>query len=237
MTFTPEQLKELKAPLSRDHVSERKQGSFKLSYIEGWHAIAEANRIFGFASWTREISDLRCVDEGKYKTSKGQDSNRCSYVATVRITVYTEDGIFPIVREGTGAGHGFGSLGEAHESAAKEAETDAMKRAFMTFGNPFGLALYDKTQKNVTSKGRGFSGPLPMTKLKDALRAFESDMRACEDEDQLLVLLESGKELTDQCQRDIPKWWSSWKTGTGEMSVGIEERIEQAKQRVKENQT
>jgi hypothetical protein len=24
-----------------------------------------------------------------------------------------------------------------------------MKRAFMTFGNPFGLALYDKTQSNV----------------------------------------------------------------------------------------
>src|SRR5262249_13193550 len=31
----------------------------------------------------------------------------------------------------------------------KEAETDAMKRALMTFGNPFGLALYDKDQTNV----------------------------------------------------------------------------------------
>ncbi len=40
-------------------------------------------------------------------------------------------------------------MGQAHESALKEAETDAMKRAFMTFGNPFGLALYDKTQANV----------------------------------------------------------------------------------------
>ena len=28
-------------------------------------------------------------------------------------------------------------LGQAHESAIKEAETDAMKRALMTFGNPF----------------------------------------------------------------------------------------------------
>jgi DNA repair and recombination protein RAD52 len=40
-------------------------------------------------------------------------------------------------------------LGQAHESAIKEAETDAMKRALMTFGNPFGLALYDKEQANV----------------------------------------------------------------------------------------
>jgi hypothetical protein len=46
------------------------------------------------------------------------------------------------------------ALGEALESAAKEAETDAMKRALMTFGNPFGLALYDKTQANV-----GFDEP------------------------------------------------------------------------------
>lgn len=76
-----------------------------------------------------------------------------------------------------------------------------------------------------------------MTKLKDAVRAFESDMRACEDEGQLLALLESSKDVTDQCQRDIPKWWSTWETGTGEKSVGIEERIETAMKRVKENQT
>ena len=42
-------------------------------------------------------------------------------------------------------------LGQAHESALKEAETDAMKRALMTFGNPFGLALYDKAQRQVSS--------------------------------------------------------------------------------------
>jgi hypothetical protein len=42
-------------------------------------------------------------------------------------------------------------LGQAHESALKEAETDAMKRALMTFGNPFGLALYDKRQRQVSS--------------------------------------------------------------------------------------
>jgi hypothetical protein len=37
-------------------------------------------------------------------------------------------------------------MGEAHESALKEAETDATKRALTTFGNLFGLALYDKKQ-------------------------------------------------------------------------------------------
>jgi hypothetical protein len=55
-----------------------------------------------------------------------------------------------ISREGSGVGHGTGAtLGEAHESALKEAETDAMKRALTTFGNLFGLALYDKDQRGV----------------------------------------------------------------------------------------
>ncbi len=38
----------------------------------------------------------------------------------------------------------------AHEIALKAAETDATKRALATFGNPFGLALYDKDQAHVT---------------------------------------------------------------------------------------
>jgi Recombination DNA repair protein (RAD52 pathway) len=57
-----------------------------------------------------------------------------------------------LIREGCGAGHGIDiDLGQAHESALKEAETDAMKRALMTFGNAFGLALYDKQQREVTA--------------------------------------------------------------------------------------
>ena len=73
-----------------------------------------------------------------------------TYIARVRVTVSA--GIHgTLIREGTGAGHGIDTdLGLAHESAIKEAETDAMKRALMTFGNPFGLALYDKSQRQVS---------------------------------------------------------------------------------------
>ena len=65
-----------------------------------------------------------------------------------------------LIREGSGAGHGIDvDLGLAHESALKEAETDAMKRALMTFGNPFGLALSAKQQRQVTSSVREERGP------------------------------------------------------------------------------
>src|SRR5262249_21642672 len=55
-----------------------------------------------------------------------------------------------ICRDGHGSGMGTGSSpGEAHETAVKEAETDATKRALVTFGNAFGLCLYDREQKQV----------------------------------------------------------------------------------------
>jgi len=143
--FSDKQKADLSAKLGADHVKTREQSGRKLSYIEGWHAIAEANRIFGFDAWTRETLDVKCVAENQRPMKSGQGWG-VSYIAKVRVTV---DGV---VREGIGAGHGIDrDLGLAHESAIKEAETDAMKRALMTFGNPFGLALYDKAQENVES--------------------------------------------------------------------------------------
>lgn len=145
MAFTSEQIQQLQAPLSRSDVRTREQSGRKLSYIEGWHAITEANRIFGFDAWDRQLTDLRMVSERERTIGRDRKPGwGVSYVATVRITVGT------ITRDGTGAGHGIDvDLGLAHESAIKEAETDAMKRALMTFGNPFGLALYDKEQREV----------------------------------------------------------------------------------------
>jgi len=135
----------LAAKLSPSSVKSRQQGGSKVSYIEGWHAIAEANRIFGFDNWTRETLDIKCVSEKEREIGASKSPGwGVTYLCKVRVVV---DGV---AREGCGAGHGIDrDLGQAHESAIKEAETDAMKRALMTFGNPFGLALYDKTQSNV----------------------------------------------------------------------------------------
>jgi DNA repair and recombination protein RAD52 len=140
--FTPEQIGLLTAPLDRTKVKSRNQAGQALSYIEGWHAIAEANRIFGFDAWNRETLDTLKCGEPEQVNGKW----RVRFMCRVRITVGT------VTREGTGYGSGIANdMGDAYESAIKEAETDAMKRALMTFGNPFGLALYDKTQANVAT--------------------------------------------------------------------------------------
>ncbi len=150
-TFSAEQITALSAPLDRAKVRQRDQGRSQVSYLEGWQVIAEANRIFGFDGWQRETVALSCVNQSE--RSIGRDNRPgwgVTYTARVRISVSTA-GQPTLIREGSGAGHGIDvDLGQAHESALKEAETDAMKRALMTFGNPFGLALYDKHQREVT---------------------------------------------------------------------------------------
>lgn len=173
MSFDNAQVAELKKPLDKSVVREREQGGKKLSYVEAWHAIAEANRIFGFDGWTRETVQLTETNRDLV-TLKGQGGStyqqwRVGYIAKVRVQAGGA------IREGTGFGSGMAkpeALGDAIESAVKEAESDAMKRALMTFGNPFGLALYDKSHANVCEE------PPPRTMVDvaiDLLRGCSSD--------------------------------------------------------------
>jgi hypothetical protein len=125
-------------------------------YLKSYVVINEANRIFGFDGWQRQTLFCRCITQAERSIGREQKAGwGVTYIARVRITV-SAGGRGPLVREGTGAGHGIDTdLGLAHESAIKEAETDATKRALVTFGNPFGLALYDKSQTQVSVGQRG----------------------------------------------------------------------------------
>ena len=176
--FTEEQKTLLAAPLSRANVRSRQQGGRGVSYIEGWRAIEEANRIFGFDGWSRETIEIKCVSDRPREIGKEKAPGfGVSYTAKVRVMVGS------VCREGVGAGHGIDrDCGQAHESAIKEAETDAMKRALMTFGNPFGLALYDKEQTNVS----------------DA------------DESKVRFIAECNKTISDAKDADTLRvWWAS----------------------------
>ena len=140
MEFNEQQTQQLSQPINPDNVSFREGGGgLKLAYVESWHVIQEANRIFGFGGWSSETLEARLVSEGK----DNYGNSIFSYIAKVRVTVGN------VIREGYGSGHGRGgkmSDGEKHESAIKEAESDARKRALMQFGDQFGLSLYDKEQ-------------------------------------------------------------------------------------------
>jgi Rad52/22 family double-strand break repair protein len=145
MGFSTKQVQALRRRLNSRHVRTREANGRELSYIEGWYAISEANRIFGFDSWDRETVDSRCV-----LARENRGTFLAVYIARVRITVHAEGRT--IIREGHGSGEGRGdSPGEVHDIALKAAETDATKRALATFGKPFGLELYrkDKDKKAI----------------------------------------------------------------------------------------
>ncbi len=203
--FTDPQVKALSSKLSAKHVRTRQQCGLTLSYIEGWHAIAEANRILGYDSWDRQTMTVRCIWQGL----KGNRS-ACSYIARVRVRVRAGDA--EICREGCGSGHGVGlTPGEAHESAIKEAETDAMKRALSTFGNSFGLALYDKEQQNVRGKRRRpqKNGQdraitwLALTSEGEYLSAHDDPVDYCKAVRQLLEVISTRNRLRAFWQRNL----------------------------------
>jgi len=55
------QIQALRRQPSGRHIRTREAHGRELSYLEGWYAISEANRIFGFDGWNRETVESRCV--------------------------------------------------------------------------------------------------------------------------------------------------------------------------------
>jgi hypothetical protein len=119
MGFSTKQVHALRRNLNGRQIRTREANGRELSYIEGWFAILEANRIIGFDGWSRETVDSRCVLAGEIR-----GTFVAVYIAKVRITVQAAGAT------GRGSGEGRGpSPGDVHDIALKAAETDASKRA------------------------------------------------------------------------------------------------------------
>jgi Rad52/22 family double-strand break repair protein len=200
MAFNEAQVKSLEAKLDSKHVRTRRVQDTTLAYVEGWHVIAEANRIFGYDAWDRNTLSVRCVWSGSASHHYG-----AAYIAKVRIAVRA--GAITITREGCGSGNAKASTpGEAHELALKAAETDATKRALSTFGNPFGLALYDRELAGVKNRkalnvggAEDYRGPWSLSLPDGAGQSFD---RA----DKFVAAL--SKALTEA--KDIEQLFSLW---------------------------
>jgi hypothetical protein len=219
MAFNEAQLKNLDAKLDAKHVRTRRVQDTTLAYVEGWHVIAEANRIFGYDAWDRHTLSTRCVWSGSAGTQYS-----AAYIAKVRIAVRA--GPLTITREGCGSGQAKAfTPGEAHELALKAAETDATKRALATFGNPFGLALYDrelagvKNRKALAPYANDYRGPwllsLPngagqsFTKADEFIVALRKALTEAPDIEQLFAIWERNvvcvRELNRHTNRSTPR--------------------------------
>src|SRR4029078_1695690 len=172
MALSDVQLRQLRAKLDSRYIRTRKANGTDLHYVEGWHVISEANRIFGYDAWDRRTVATKCVSN----SGNGQ-RHFAAYTAKVRIAVRAGD--ITIVREGSGTGEGSGlTPGQAHEIALKSAETDATKRALATFGNVFGWSIYDREQAGVPQRGGNKPAPTGPWRIKSVAgtskKSFES---------------------------------------------------------------
>ena len=143
--FDKNQLAILTQELDSTRIKTREKGNINLSYIEGFDVIDTANKVFGFGNWSYSISKL---DQVSQELNQNQNNVVC-YKAVVQIQIHNNDHSQTVSRQDVGFGTGVAkSLADAHEGAAKEAVTDAIKRCFRSFGNQFGNSLYDKTKNH-----------------------------------------------------------------------------------------
>ena len=103
MGFSAKQVQALRRNLDHRYVRTREANGRALFYIEGWYAISEANRIFGFDGWNRETLESSCV-----LARENRGTFLAIYIARVRVTVHADGAT--IIREGHGTGEGRGPL-------------------------------------------------------------------------------------------------------------------------------
>jgi len=142
-TVEPEVLEALDRPLDPSRVRMvEARGGRKQPYLEQHDVKRQANRIFGYDGWAPRLVELRCIGEEVFEGRDGKEGRRVGYLAIVEVTI---DGF--LTRSDVGYGDAVeygGSTITCHELAAKEASSDAMKRAMTSLGDQFGLSLYDK---------------------------------------------------------------------------------------------
>lgn len=145
-------IENLNDAIPKNAISQRSQSGTTLSYVEGWYVIDRLNQIFGALNWEKTIMSTNCVQAEQYKNRENKELWKVGYTCSVSLTIRT-DGLITKTTEDFGFGQGIDAdLGKAHESAIKEAVTDALKRCAKDLGMSFGLELYSKGKAQTTQE-------------------------------------------------------------------------------------
>lgn len=176
MSFTDAQIRQLLLAITPGRVLKDSKG---MSHVAQQDVRAHLLRIFGFGFWDDAILRLECVrdvvltlpaEPPSTKYPKGRPERKVpgvTYLAVVRLTVHCPTRCCTSVHEdvGTGTSPHLPDYGDAHDFAAKNAVSYAIKRCAINWGDQFGLSLYNKGQvAALVSPG----GRLPLAYVKDS---------------------------------------------------------------------
>ena len=141
----------LDCPLDPKLIAHRRGGKGQMvPYLEGYQAINQANRIFGYGRWGAElVGPVGYRELTRTHKGTGEVSTATMYWAAVRVRAR---GCEP--RSDVGCAFTADDSLEAHDTAIKAAVTDAMKRALRQFGDQLGNGLYDRANPAHTSAAR-----------------------------------------------------------------------------------
>ena len=209
-----------------DHIEKKGQFSF-LSWSWAWATLKTAYPDSTFIKHTFE--------------SHGTDSN------LIKELPYMQDGAgntyvqCTVAVEGVGATEIYPVLDHKNKSIENPNSFDvntALQRCLVKAMAYHGLAFYiyqgeDLPQSNEKPAAKQkLYAPLGKSELAKQIKAFTGDVADCDDYDQLIALLNQGKELMKQCERDESFWWFGGEDKHGQEFSGLKERVETAKEKL-----
>ncbi|WP_338316396.1 Rad52/Rad22 family DNA repair protein, partial [Streptomyces bohaiensis] len=135
-TLTDRQRERLLRPLNPAR-TQRNPAGFR--YLEAWDVRRYLTRIFGFGGYSTDLLSLDLAHAAEVTPRRWV----VVYRAAVKLTVYVDGREFGHWHGvATGAGRNL-PVADAHDIAAKAADSGALKRAATNLGDQFGLSLYD----------------------------------------------------------------------------------------------
>jgi recombination DNA repair RAD52 pathway protein len=139
MSLTNEQIRALLQPIDPARVGKDGKG---FSHIEAWDVRRTMNSIFGFATWSANVTEMITISERQVKTKAGKEAWNVVYRAKCTLQVGDQfDGGASYTEWAAGEATN-PVLADAHDMAIKTAESQAFKRCAVNLGDQFGLSLY-----------------------------------------------------------------------------------------------
>jgi recombination DNA repair RAD52 pathway protein len=191
-------------------------GSKQVPYLPGDYVTRKLNKIFGVEGWTERDANvnyqLYARDEEDRNGNKRKMHIACALAKTT-LDVYgiTDDKEHHLYsRIGEGVCSNKSSRPEsAIETAVKGAATDALKRAAMKLGDPFGLCLYNEEYRN--------SLDIPESKPRDNVTQFrrEEPPQAEAPTERRTHCKKCGKTLVRRTGTSEYGAWALWKCPDG----------------------